>query len=113
VVLLDFWATWCGPCIAQLPQIQLAHELFADKGLVVIGVHHNSVPLEKVRLFLEKERYTFPVGLDNAEGATCGDYDIHAFPTKVLINRQGQIEQAHLAGSDLLSAVRRAVLYSE
>ncbi|HTU93571.1 MAG TPA: sigma-70 family RNA polymerase sigma factor [Gemmataceae bacterium] len=113
VVLLDFWATWCGPCISELPQIQLAHELFAGKGLVVIGIHHNSVPLEKIRAFLKKNRYTFPVGLDNAEGATCGDYDINRYPTKVLINRKGQIEQAHLAGSDLLGSVRRAVLYSE
>jgi hypothetical protein len=69
--------------------------------------------LENVREFLDKKRYTFPVGLDNVEGATCEKYDINAFPTKVLIDRQGRIVQSHLSGSDLLGAVRRAVLYAE
>jgi thiol-disulfide isomerase/thioredoxin/uncharacterized GH25 family protein len=111
VVLLDFWATWCGPCVAELPQLQRVRELYADKGLVVIGVHHNSVPGERVREFVRKKGLTFPVALDDAEGGTCGAYHVSRYPTKVLIGRDGKILRDDLAG-DLVPAVRKAVLYS-
>jgi thiol-disulfide isomerase/thioredoxin len=111
VVLLDFWATWCGPCVAELPQLQRVRELYADKGLVVIGVHHNSVPGERVREFVRKKGLTFPVALDDAEGGTCGAYRVSRYPTKVLIGRDGNILRDDLTG-DLVPAVRKAVLYS-
>jgi RNA polymerase sigma factor (sigma-70 family) len=111
VVLLDFWATWCGACVADLPQLQTAHEAFADKGLVVIGVHHNSVPAKDVEAFLRKRGVTFPVGLDDPDGLTCGRYNVSAYPTRVLIGRDGKVVQADLPTGDLLGAVRRAVLY--
>jgi RNA polymerase sigma factor (sigma-70 family) len=110
VVLLDFWATWCGPCVAELPQVQKAHEVFAGKGLVVVGIHHNSVPIDRVKEFARKKGLTFAIGLDDARGGTCGAYAVHAFPTKVLIGRDGKVLSSGLHG-DLLGAVRRAVLY--
>jgi thiol-disulfide isomerase/thioredoxin len=111
VVLLDFWATWCGPCVAGLPELQRAHDLFADKGLVVIGLHHNSVPAKDVEAFVKKRHLTFPVGVDDAEGQTCGRYNVSAYPTQVLIGRDGKVLADDLFGKDLLGAVRRAVLY--
>jgi hypothetical protein len=51
------------------------------------------------------------VGLDDPDGLTCGRYNASAYPTKVLIGRDGNVVQADLPGGDLLGAVRRAVLY--
>jgi thiol-disulfide isomerase/thioredoxin len=110
VVLLDFWATWCGPCVAELPRVQRVHELYADKGLVVIGVHHNSVPGDRVREFVRNKGLKFPVALDDADGGTCGAYNVSSYPTKVLIGRDGKVLRDRLQG-DLLEVVRNAVLY--
>jgi thiol-disulfide isomerase/thioredoxin len=112
VVLLDFWATWCGPCVKELPAVQRLHEVYADKGLVVIGLHHNSVSEEEVRQFTAEHRLTYPIGLDDEAGATCARYNVQAFPTKVLIARDGRLRSACLTGN-LLVAVRREVLYGD
>jgi thiol-disulfide isomerase/thioredoxin len=112
VVLLNFWATWCGPCVAELPQLQRLHELYADKGLVVLGLHHNSVPAERVKAFVRDHKLTFPVALDDARGGTCGAYNITAFPKGILIGRDGKVLRTGLHG-DLLGIVRRAVLYDD
>jgi thiol-disulfide isomerase/thioredoxin/protocatechuate 3,4-dioxygenase beta subunit len=112
VVLLDFWATWCGPCVAELPQVQRVQQLYANNGLVVIGVHHNSVPGDRVREFVRKKGLTFPIALDDAEGGTCGAYNVLAQPTKVLIGRDGKV-QGDMVHGNLLLAVRKAVLYSD
>ncbi len=110
VVLLDFWASWSAPCAAELPQVQLAHELFAEQGLVVIGVHHHAVPLPEVLAYVKKKGLSYPVALDDAEGSTCRRYNVSAFPTKLLIGRDGKVV-GELNGADLLEAVRREVLY--
>lgn len=93
--------------------MQRAHEGFAGKGLAVIGLHHQSVPAKDVAAFLKKRGLTFPVGLDDAEGLTCGRYNVRAFPTQVLIGRDGKVLQNPLVGGNLLGAVRAAVLYGE
>jgi thiol-disulfide isomerase/thioredoxin len=110
VVLLNFWATWCGPCVAELPQVQRVHDLFADKGLVVIGIHHNSVSAERVRAFAREKKLTFAIGLDDERGATCGGYDVNAFPGNVLIGRDCKVIRTRMDG-ELFQAVRKAVLY--
>jgi len=113
-VLLDFWATWCGPCIAELPQVQAAHEWFAGKGVVVIGIHHDSVPLDEVQAFVQERHLTFPIGLDSEAGHTSGRYNVTSWPTEILIGPDGRvIADSFLGGHNFLWKLREVALSSQ
>jgi thiol-disulfide isomerase/thioredoxin len=88
VVLLDFWGTWCGPCVAKLPRTEELHQKYKDRGLVVIGVHSENGG-EKVADFLKEKEYTFPVAIDT--GDTAARYAIEAWPTYFLIDKAGKV----------------------
>jgi thiol-disulfide isomerase/thioredoxin len=112
VILLDFWGTWCGPCVQVIPELIKLHEKYHDKGLVIIGIHNdvmNSIKdLEKELNKLSKERWDgkkipYALALDDggtckiegtgktASGATTAAYGIQAFPTMVLIDKKGNV----------------------
>ena len=69
-----------------------------------------SVPEADVRKFLEERRLTFPVAMDSAAGETCGQYEVSAWPTRVLIGRDGRVLSREVGGNPLV-VLRRAVLY--
>ena len=88
VVLLDFWATWCGPCRAAFPMIELIHRSFRGKGLVVYGI--NDEPPQLALEFLKKYGYSAPSLVDaNRDAAT--KYNVRGIPTTVLIDREGKV----------------------
>ncbi len=88
VVLLDFWATWCGPCRQALPVIELFHRGLQGSGLVVYGV--DDEPAAIAREFLEKGGYTLP-SLVDAKGEATRAFRVGAWPTTVLIGRDGMV----------------------
>ena len=94
-VLLDFWFIGCGPCHADFPSMTIAHELYKDKGLVVIGVHNNSNNLEAVRRHVNEIGLNFPVVVDQPDGRTISSYQKHGiadgYPSYVLIDPQGNV----------------------
>ncbi len=93
-VLLQFWTTWCGPCHGDLPSVKLAHELYKDRGLVIIGVHDNSMPLEAVKEDAAKHGMSWPIVVDHPDGRILRDYEEHGlsgYPSYMLIGPDGKV----------------------
>jgi thiol-disulfide isomerase/thioredoxin len=95
VVMLDFWATWCGPCRIQMPMVEKLHHELKSKGLVVYAINQGE-SAETARRYLTRNKYTATTLLDpSAEvGKT---YSVAGIPTLVVIDRQGKIA-AHYIG---------------
>jgi hypothetical protein len=115
VVLMVFGATWSKRMgwADELAEIQLAHKLYADKGLVVIGIQHHGERLEDVEAFIAKAGLTFPVGIDNTDSETFDRYGVSYYPQCVLIGRDGKRVPDQWRSGNFLAAIRRAVLYGD
>jgi thiol-disulfide isomerase/thioredoxin len=104
VVLLEFWATWCGPCRAVMPEIERLHNTYKEDGLVVLAISDESeTTLEK---HMRSTSYTYPVYRDHA-GMAFGAYEVSSLPRTVLVGRNGKIVWAEL-GADP-EGMRKAV----
>ena len=86
VVLLDFWAIWCDPCVDAIPHMQALHDAYAAKGLVVVG--HIDVSSRGLPAFIAKHRITYPISVGSDIAGAYGDPDL---PHAVLIDREGKI----------------------
>jgi peroxiredoxin len=90
-VVLNFWATWCPPCQAEMPELQAAYDEYGDKGLVVLGVNQ-AEDKATVHAFLNERKLTFPVVLDSQYEAS-QLYQVNSLPTTFFIDRDGVIRE--------------------
>lgn len=96
VILLNFWATWCGPCVGEMPAFPRLVEKYGDDlTLIAVDLGENAKDVES---FLERNGYDFPVALD-PDGAVGSLYPTDGIPYTVLIGRDGKIASVHL-GAD-------------
>ncbi len=91
-VLINFWATWCGPCKKELPDIEAISKQYASKGLVVIGVSEDRGDglLDDVSKFAAENSLSYQIVIDNDDIASAYG-NINAIPTSFLVNKDGQI----------------------
>lgn len=90
VVLLNFWATWCAPCRAEMPAMQALWERYRDAGFVIVAVATSSGERAQVESFVTKLGLTYPVGID-ADGKTRAEYQVSGLPTSFFIARDGRL----------------------
>jgi thiol-disulfide isomerase/thioredoxin len=88
-VFLNFWATWCSPCRAEMPAMEKLHRSFKDRGLMVVAVNYLEDG-DRVLKYIRKMSYTFTVLMDN-DGYVSGKYRVNAIPVTFLIDRDGRI----------------------
>jgi len=109
-VVVNFWATWCAPCLEELPSLQTLHEFSRDSDVVVLTVNVKD-PLSRIQQFVSRNGFTFPVVYDR-QGSTARSWAVKVFPSTVLISPQGRpvwmIEGAvDWAGQDAGEWIRR------
>lgn len=114
VVLLSFWATWCGPCKQEMPEMQALYQKLRGRGFEVVAV---DLMEDKATVsdFVKKNGYTFPVLLDTAgEVGGGGLYDARAIPTNYILDKAGKIvgRKIGIDGPTWMSAERIAVFES-
>ena len=106
LVLIDFWASWCGPCIRELPNVVKAYERFHDKGLEIVGV---SLDKDKASWLaaIEQTGQKWPQ-MSDLKGWECAGaqiYGIQSIPANVLIDSHGKIVARDLRGDALLKEI--------
>jgi peroxiredoxin len=96
VVLVDFWATWCVPCVKEFPHFQRFHETYKEKGLVILAITVDGPEsVAMVKPFMKRYEYTFPVLLDTDSEVIALYNPRVVLPYTVLIDRDGNIRQVH------------------
>jgi peroxiredoxin len=96
-VLLDFWATWCAPCVQSLPELEAWHRRYGPLGLTVVGVSVDGPRnFARVRPFVASRGLSYAIVLDR-EGRLQQSYQVQAVPTAVLIDTAGSIVQVRVA----------------
>jgi len=107
VVVINFWATWCPPCRAEMPGIQAVYEAHKAEGLVVLAVNAQE-DNDTISSFITQAGFTFPV-IPDPYGQAVRAYGVRSFPSTFVLDRDGNIDTIHqgqITPEDLETIVR-------
>ena len=90
VVLVNFWATWCPPCIEEMPSMERLNEVMANDDFVMLAINTEESGRSVVPAFLEKTPYTFPILYDD-EGVVQKRYGVFKFPESFIVGKDGAV----------------------
>ncbi len=102
VVLVNFWATWCEPCVTEMPALQRLHDGLGAEGFVVLAVNYQEGPA-RIGAFLQKMNLTFAVVRDT-DGSVARRWGARVFPASYLVDRGGNIRHSISGAADWTSA---------
>ena len=95
VVVVNFWATWCGPCRAEIPGMLEVYAKYKEKGLEIVGISLDQSGWRVINPFVERMNITYPVVWDRGEVAQAYG-GIQAIPTTFIIDREGNVVKRHM-----------------
>ena len=106
VVLLDFWATWCVPCIAEMPHLKEIYDKYKDQNFEIVGISLDQTQTA-LDSYIEEQNITWTQFLDS--GAVAKMYNVTSIPATFLIDGEGIVREVELRGSALEEAVAELV----
>jgi peroxiredoxin len=107
-VLLNFWATWCGPCVHEMPYLQQVWDEWQARGLVLLAINIMESS-SAVQSFMQSQGLSFPVLLDG-DGAIAAKYGIEGIPTTFFIDGEGIIQQVQVGAFPNAAAIENSLL---
>jgi len=109
VVLVNFWATWCPPCRAEIPDLIALQKKYRDN-LIIVGISEDDGPVDEVKQFVAEHKMTYPVAMETP-ALTKIFRGIVALPTTFVIDRDGKLQQKHVGqlNAELTEAETRAI----
>jgi len=97
-VIINFWASWCPPCRAEMPAFQQVYEEYQDRGLILAAVNAtNQDSISDAIDFAATNHLTFPILLD-ISGSVSRKYNLHSLPTTIFVDREGVIQKIIVGG---------------
>lgn len=102
VVLVNIWATWCAPCLVELPALAALHHRYADKGFAVVAISQDASGLKAVKPLFDKRNIDLPIYTD-ADGNFFSALDLKGLPMSYLLDRKGAIVKSYAGNQEWLS----------
>ena len=97
IVILDFWATWCGPCIQAMPALIEVADDYRDRNVVFYAINQRE-PASAVENFIKDREWDLLVPMD-PQGSVAGQYKVRGIPQTVVIGKDGTVQSVHVGFS--------------